>query len=139
MSRTILALVLLAAIGPLPLAPRVLAQVPATEEQALAIERQLMCPVCVNERLDVSQTAIAQDMKRVIREQLAAGRTPDDIILYFETRYGPGVRAELPVEGFNLFLYLWIGGVVVAVSSAACWHLASLRRRPRTDAEPGEV
>lgn len=105
------------------------AQVPATEEQALAVERQLLCPICTNERLDVCSTAICQDMKRIIRERLADGSTPDDIILYFETRYGPKVRAELEPEGFNLWLYGWIGASTLVVAALGGWFLLGLRRR----------
>lgn len=104
------------------------AQVPPTEEQALAIERQLLCPICTNERLDVCAIAICQDMKRIIRERLAAGSSPDDIMLYFEVRYGPKIRAEVPPEGFNLWLYGWIAGSILLVSAAGGWFLLSLRR-----------
>jgi len=110
---------------------------PATEEQAVAIERQLMCPVCPNERLDTSYNVVAQDMKRIIREQLAAGRTPDDIILYFEARYGPGVRADLEAEGFNLFLFGWVGGVLFATAGVGIWYLSTLRRRSTKPFELG--
>lgn len=110
-------------------ASRAQAQLPATEEQALAVERQLLCPICTNERLDVCSTAICQDMKRIIRERLAAGSSPDDIILYFETRYGPKVRARLEPEGFNLWLYGWIGASTAAIAAAGGWFLLNLRRR----------
>ena len=105
------------------------AQVPATEEQALAVERQLLCPICTNERLDVCSTAICMDMKRIVRERLAAGSTPDDIILYFETRYGPKVRADLEPQGFNLWLYGWISASTLAVAALGGWFLLGLRRR----------
>lgn len=108
------------------------AQVPATEDQALAIERQLLCPICTNERLDVCAISICQDMKRIIRERLASGTSPDDIMLYFEVRYGPKIRAELPAEGFNLWLYGWIVGSILFVSAAGAWFLLDLRRRAST-------
>lgn len=109
-------------------APEARAQVPATEEQALAIERQLNCPICVNERLDACGRAICQDMKRIIRERLEAGSSPDDIILFFETRYGPSVRAQLEPRGFNLWLYGWIIGSTAAVAVLGGWFLLGLRR-----------
>ena len=107
------------------------AQVPATEEQAIAIERQLLCPICTNERLDVCGLAICQDMKRIIRERLAAGSTPDDILLYFETRYGKKVRAHLEVSGFNLWLYGWIVASVVGVGGAGALFLLRTHQRSR--------
>lgn len=107
------------------------AQLPPTEEQAIAIERQLLCPQCTNKRLDVCELAICRDMKQIIRERLAAGATADDIILFFEVRYGPQVRAELPREGFNLWLFGWVTGAVIAVGAAGAWFLLSLRRRAR--------
>ncbi len=111
-----------------PGASRASAQVPPTEEQALAVEQQLLCPVCTNERLDVCSIAICRDMKRIIRERLAVGSTPDDIILYFETRYGPKVRAHLEPRGFNLWLYGWIAASTGAVAVAGAWFLYRLRR-----------
>lgn len=110
-------------------AERAGAQPPPIEAQALAIERQLMCPQCPNERLDTCTRAVCLDMKRSIRDQLAEGRTPDDIILFFETRYGPRVRASLEPAGFNLFLYGWIGVAMLAVVGGGTWYLWTLRRR----------
>jgi len=101
------------------------------EAQALQIERQLLCPICTNERLDVCSNAICNDMKRVIRERMAAGATPDDIILYFETRFGPKVRAKLPREGFNLVLFGWVGGALALSGLGAAYALYTLRRDSR--------
>ena len=99
-----------------------------SDAQQLAIERQLLCPQCVNERLDVCALAICVDMKRQVREQLIAGRTSDEIILFFVTRYGPKVRAELPREGFNLVLFGWVGGAIALSGLAAAYALYTMRR-----------
>lgn len=95
------------------------------EAQALQIERQLMCPRCINVRLDHCELTICEDMRGEIREQLAAGRGSDDIILYFSDRFGDAVLAELPREGFNLWLFGWVGGSIVLVAvigAAALWR-----------------
>lgn len=134
LTRTVAVAAVLAALTLGALTPAEAQAPPATEKQALAIERQLMCPVCPNERLDTSQNRVARDMKRIIREQLAQGRTPDDIILYFESRYGPIVRADFEAEGFNLLLFGWVGGSIVAGGAAAAWYLWTLRRRSRSAA-----
>ena len=106
------------------------------EAQALQIERQLMCPRCINVRLDHCELTICEDMRGEIREQLAAGRGSDDIILYFSDRFGDAVLAELPREGFNLWLFGWVGGSIVLVAvigAAALWR----QRRGATLAPAG--
>lgn len=114
-----------------------------TDAQVLAVEQQLLCPLCVNERLDVCVLAICNDMKQIIRERLAAGAPPDEIILFFETRYGPKVRAALPREGFNLVLFGWVGGAILLTAVAAEYALYSLRRdsrrRTRAAASPASA
>lgn len=130
---------LLPAAGALALAGGLVVATPGTasaqersvEEQAQQVERQLLCPTCTNERLDVCGLAICRDMKRIIRERLEAGSTPDDIILFFETRYGPKVRAELEPEGFNLWLYGWLVATTGAVAVLGGWFLLRLRRAAR--------
>ena len=99
-----------------------------SDAQVLAVEQQLLCPICTNERLDVCSNAICNDMKRVIRERLQAGSTPDDIILYFETRFGPKVRARLPREGFNLVLFGWVGGALLLTALLGGYALYGMRR-----------
>lgn len=106
------------------------------EAQALQIERQLMCPRCINVRLDHCELTICEDMRAEIREQLSAGRGSDDIILYFSDRFGDVVLAELPREGFNLWLFGWVGGSIVLVAvigAAALWR----QRRGATLAAAG--
>jgi cytochrome c-type biogenesis protein CcmH len=114
------------------------AQEPPSEEeleaQALQIERQLLCPQCTNKRLDVCELAICRDMKQVIRDRLAAGDEPDDIIFAFSARYGDRVLAELPREGFNLLLFGWVGGSLLAVAALGAFFLLRLRRGASTSA-----
>ena len=96
------------------------------EAQALQIEQQLMCPRCINVRLDHCELTICQDMRAEIRAQLAAGRGGGDILLYFSDRFGDVVLAELPREGFNLWLFGWVGGSIVlvaAIGAAALWRM----------------
>lgn len=96
------------------------------EAQALQIEQQLMCPRCINVRLDTCELTICEDMRAEIRDQLAAGRSGDDILLYFSDRFGDVVLAELPREGFNLWLFGWVGGstlLVAAIGATALWRM----------------
>jgi cytochrome c-type biogenesis protein CcmH len=107
------------------------------EAQALQIERQLLCPQCTNKRLDVCELAICRDMKQVIRDRLAAGDEPDEIVFSFSARYGDRVLAELPREGFNLLLFGWVGGSLLAVAMLGGFFLLRLRRGASTRVRGG--
>jgi cytochrome c-type biogenesis protein CcmH len=111
---------------------------PRLEAQALQIERQLLCPQCTNKRVDVCELPICDDMRRSIREQLSQGRSPDDILVYFRSRYGQRVLAELPREGFNLVLFGWTGGSIALVALLGGLYLYRLRRASPSPAPAGE-
>ena len=118
------------------------AEDPTIEAQALAIERSLFCPQCTGIRLDVCELQICVDMRRDIREQLAAGARPDDVILYFTQRYGDRIRYELPREGINLVLFGWVGGsllLVAAIGGTVLWRLRhTAEPQPSSAADGGD-
>ncbi|MGE0229632.1 MAG: cytochrome c-type biogenesis protein CcmH [Dehalococcoidia bacterium] len=96
--------------------------------RALDIERQLLCPQCTNLRLDVCETQICIDMRSVIRERLEQGQSDTQIIDYFTGRYGDRVLADVPREGFNLWLFAWVGGSMAMVALLGGYVLLRLRR-----------
>ena len=97
-------------------------------EQQLAIERQLLCPQCINERLDQCELPICEDMRTIIRQQLAEGTPPDQIVFFFRARYGERVLADLPREGFNLLLFGWVAGSLLLMGVGGGWALWRMRR-----------
>ena len=115
-----------AALAGAPPAKQVRAQ--DVEGQALDIEQRLLCPQCTNKRLDVCELPICEDMRALIREQLAAGDSADDIVRFFSNRYGERVLAELPKSGFNLLLFAWVGSSMLLVVLGGGWMLLRLRR-----------
>ena len=121
-----LAIVAIASLASAPGATTARAQ--DIEAQALQIERQLLCPQCTNKRLDVCELPICVDMRALIRERLAEGAAPDEIVLFFSNRYGERVLADLPKSGFNLVLFGWVGGSIVLVALAGGLILLRMRR-----------
>jgi cytochrome c-type biogenesis protein CcmH len=109
----------LALVG--PAAPAIDAQTarPGNEEVVHDIASQLRCVVCQNLSVADSPSEMARQMREVVRERLAQGETEEQVIRYFEERYGPWVRLSpggwlvwvLPFAG--LFLGL---GVVLLVT-----------------------
>jgi cytochrome c-type biogenesis protein CcmH len=64
------------------------AAAPTQAEQARQIAAELRCPDCQALSVAESQTAGAAAIRRQIVEQLAAGRTPEQVRTYFVARYG---------------------------------------------------
>jgi cytochrome c-type biogenesis protein CcmH len=100
------------------------------EAQTRAVSALLRCPVCQGESIQDSPADLAVEMRAVVRDQLAAGRTPDEVKAYFVARYGEWILLAPPARGFNLLLYLlpfalliFGGGVLFA--SARRWQRRS--------------
>jgi cytochrome c-type biogenesis protein CcmH len=111
----------LASVAPAP------AQSPGAVDTALEaatarVASQLRCPVCQGLSIQDSPTELAREMKDVVRDQLAAGRTPEEVKAYFVSKYGEWILLEPQPHGFNLAVYLLPiaallgGGGVVAVA-----------------------
>ena len=76
------------------------------ENQAQELDKLLMCPACPGETIDQSQVELANQMQAIVREKLGRGESRDHILEFFVDRYGPGVLAEPPRQGFNLLIWL---------------------------------
>ena len=78
----------------------------ALEREAQAIDKMIMCPVCPAETIDQAQVEISFQMRAVVRELLAEGRTRDEVLDYFVDRYGADILAAPPKSGFNLVAWI---------------------------------
>ena len=76
------------------------------EKEAQAIDKMIMCPVCPAETIDQAQVEISFQMRAVIREMLAEGRSREEILDYFVDRYGPDILAAPPKTGANLLAWI---------------------------------
>lgn len=107
-----------------------LAQQPAApsdlEAQTSAIASHLRCPVCQGVSVEDSPTELARQMRATVRDQLAAGRTPDQVRQYFVDRYGEWILLEPKASGFNLVVYVlpWLAllaGLAFIVLAVRRW------------------
>jgi cytochrome c-type biogenesis protein CcmH len=71
-----------------------------------AVAAVLRCPVCQGLSLQDSPSELSQEMKDVIRQQLAEGRSPEEVKAYFVSKYGEWILMEPRPQGFNLAVYL---------------------------------
>ena len=106
---------------------------PAIEASAHALGKSLRCVVCQNQSIEESAAPLAADMRRLVRERLAAGETPDQVMAYMTDRYGNFVRLQPPLQLDTLLL--WFGPLILFAAAAWGW-LAYLRPAARRDLAP---
>ena len=76
------------------------------ERDVRALSAELRCPVCQGLSLQDSPAELSQEMKDVIRSQLAEGRSREEVKEYFVSKYGEWILMEPRAEGFNLAVYI---------------------------------
>jgi len=92
---------------------------PVLQKRYESINRELRCLVCQNQTISDSNATLAQDLRREVRDMIAAGNTDDEIRDFMIERYGDFVlyRPRMTPENFLLWaapaLLLLIGAVVV--------------------------
>ncbi len=79
---------------------------PAQEARARALFQQLRCVVCQNESIDDSEADLAQDLRRIVRTQIAQGRTDDQVRAFLVQRYGQFILLKPPLNPGNAVLWL---------------------------------
>lgn len=79
---------------------------PELEQQAYEIGKFLRCPVCQGMPIAESPATMAQDMMARVKQMLAEGKSREEILAYFEARYGEWALLEPKAEGFNLLVWL---------------------------------
>jgi cytochrome c-type biogenesis protein CcmH len=107
-------------------APDMTPQDSILEVRTKAVAAQLRCPVCQGLSVQDSPAPLAQEMRAVVKEQLRAGKSQEEIEAYFVSKYGEGILLEPRARGFNLLVYLLpaallIGGGVLVVHLARKW------------------
>src|SRR6185369_14960204 len=100
---------------------------PALEARAREIGRGLRCVVCQNQAIDDSNSEVAHDMRRAVRERLVAGDSDAAVFAYMVARYGDYVLLEPPFRPGTLVL--WLGGPLVLLIAGSALLRAACRRR----------
>ncbi len=93
------------------------------EARTAAVASQLRCPVCQGLSIQDSPSELSQQMRAVVKDQLRAGKTPDEVKAYFISKYGEWILLEPPAHGINILVYALpllviaagLGIIVVAV------------------------
>lgn len=105
---------------------------PAQEARARALMQEIRCLVCQNESIDDSQADLAVQLRRTVREQVAAGRSDAQIKSFLVRRYGDFVllRPRLTAET----VVLWAAPLIVILAGALLCVFMFRNRRVGLDA-----
>ncbi len=108
----------------------------ALERRAQEIDRMIMCPVCPAETIDQAQVEISFQMRVIVREMLAEGKTREEVLDYFADRYGPDILAAPPKSGVNLLAWILPIAGVAAGLGGVFLVLRAMTGRVRPAAAP---
>ncbi len=104
---------------------------PAQETRAEHLFTQLRCLVCQNESIDDSEADLARDLRQIVRQQVAAGRSDAQVRSYLVTRYGEFILLKPRFSAGNSVL--WLAPLLIVLCGGAFF---AVRSRGGTPLEP---
>lgn len=110
----------------------------ALDMKTKSVASQLRCPVCQGESIDASPSELAVELKSIVKENLAAGYTEDQVKGYFVGKYGEWILLEPHAAGFNFAVYL-LPPLALVAGAAFVYFKARRWTKPapaRVTAEP---
>nr|WP_255569239.1 cytochrome c-type biogenesis protein [Neoroseomonas alba] len=106
---------------------------PVLESRAETIGRELRCMVCQNQSIEDSDADLARDLRRLVRERVAAGDSDAAVVDFIHDRYGDYVLLKPPFNAVTALLWampiIALGGGLIAIFA----------RRRRSAAEPAPL
>ena len=84
---------------------------PELEVRYKALSQELRCPKCQNQNIADSNAPISRDLRAIVHEQLEAGASDEEIIVYLVDRYGEFVRYRPGVD--NNTVWLWSAPLIL--------------------------
>ena len=61
--------------------------------------------MCQGLSIQASPSELSQQMRALVKEQLAAGKSPEEVKAYFVSKYGEWILLSPPAHGFNITVY----------------------------------
>jgi len=103
---------------------------PTLEARAQALGDDLRCMVCQSESINDSPAGIAHDIRVLIREQIQAGQTDDEILAFLRARYGDQILLRPPLQADTLVLW-FAPFVILAIGAGILIGHAKSRNKGR--------
>jgi len=110
-------------------------QPPTLDQRVYDVARQLQCPICHGESVADSPSALAGEMRALIRHQLMSGMSEQQILAYFKNRYGDSILEAPPSTGFVSFIWwgplvMLLAGGIVLIALGKEWARRAISAAP---------
>ena len=76
------------------------------ESRARIISKNIRCLVCQNQTIDDSNSELAQDIRKLIRNQILEGKTDREVQEFLVSRYGDFILMNPPMKLETALLWL---------------------------------
>ena len=102
------------------------------------VASQLKCLVCQGESVADSPATLSLQMRGVIRQQLQSGKSEQQVIQYFVSRYGDRILLSPPWQGLTLLAWLvpialMLGGIILIFVVLRSWQTYSGKEPDNAD------
>jgi len=77
----------------------------ALQKAATELSDLIMCPICPGQTIGQSSNETSTQMRDLVLKKLRQGQTKEDILQYFESRYGERAMAKPNIKGLNVILW----------------------------------
>lgn len=113
-------------------------QDPVQQTRYERLARELRCLQCRSETIADSNAQLAADLRRQLRELMAAGKSDQEIMQYMTDRYGDYVLYKPPVAPRTWLLWAAPALLVIGGGIVAAIVISRKSKLPDTDpADPG--
>ena len=106
----------------------------ALQKTAREIYGLIMCPLCAGQTIAQSSNETSSQMRDLVLKKLRQGQSKEEILQYFESRYGERILAKPNKKGFNLIL--WVFPFVLVALAAILIYFLIRRWSARTQVTP---
>lgn len=97
-------------------------------EEFMDVAKELRCPTCTGLSVLESDAKFSVQIKDIVKEQVEAGKSKDEILTYFTERYGPWILRSPPKTGFNILAWALPIGVLL-LGPPLVWFFVWRKRR----------
>lgn len=109
---------------------------PAMQARYEHVIRELRCLQCRSESIMDSNVQLAADLRRQVRELIAAGKTDQEIFSYMTDRYGDYVLYKPPVVPRTWLL--WAAPVLLVLGGGITAAIVIARKSKLSDTDPND-